>query len=63
MNPYDNDLDRDDGRPSNAISNNDLDDQISDLDQLLTQTQMSNNLMKIGARHADFARSHITTND
>jgi hypothetical protein len=31
------DIERDDGRPSNAISNNDL-DQISDLDQLLTQT-------------------------
>jgi hypothetical protein len=31
------DIERDDGRPSNATTNNDL-DQISDLDQLLTQT-------------------------
>lgn len=31
------DIERDDGRPSNATINNDL-DQISDLDQLLTQT-------------------------
>lgn len=35
--PYADDLDRDDGRPSNALTNNDL-DQISDIDQLLAQT-------------------------